>query len=498
MQQLSGMDASFLYFETANMPMHIGGLQIYDQSTAPDGQVGFKDILRFFESRLHKAPSFRRRAVRVPLGADHPYWIEDPEFDLEFHVRHVALPRPGDWRQLCIETSRLLSRPLDERKPLWEAYIIEGLDNVEGMPKGAFAMLTKIHHACVDGLSGAEIAKAIHDTAPGVTVEPPQRPWVAERLPTGMELFGRTLVSGIKRPFQFARLVGTSIPVVKNVAEGFIKRELKLNLRVPRTRFNEAVSPHRVFDGRSFDLEEIRAIKTAVAGATVNDVAVAVCGGALRKYLQAKNELPAQTCVAMAPISVRTEAQRHDAGNLVSAMSLPIRSDIEDPLERLRAVHEESQQAKKLAATVGGQMAVEAAQFLPAAVVPLAVRAYERSGLNKRVPALVNCIITNVPSANFPLYSMGCEMVAHFGLGPITHGVGLFQPIVSYNGRVTISAVSCRDMMPDPAFYMECLEAAYDELKLAAIGEPEVAAEKKSAPKKRAARRPTKKSDPAP
>ncbi len=450
------------------MPMHIGGLAIYDQSTAPGGAVTFKDILRFFEKRLHKARAFRQCLATVPMSLDYPYWIEDPEFDLEFHVRHIALPKPGDWRQLCIQAARLHARPLDTTRPLWEATVIEGLDNVAGVPKGSFALLTKFHHAAIDGVSGAEIAAAIHDTSPEDTVEPPESDWHPSRVPTSMELLGRTAVTTVKKPFEFASLVARNIPTAWNFGRGVFNKELHLTTKVPRTRFNGNVSPHRVFDGRSFSLDEIRAIKSRVDGATVNDVIVSVCGGALRRYLESKGELPEESLVAMAPVSARPENMRKAAGNMVSTMSLPVRSDIANPLDRLRAVHKESQQAKKLTRTVGTTLVAELAHFLPSTTTGLMAKAYGRYGLAKRLPPLVNTIITNVPGPNLPLYSMGSRMVASFGLGPITHGVGLFQPVVGYNGQITVSAISCREMMPDPAFYCDCLTESFEELKKAA------------------------------
>lgn len=448
--------------------MHIGGLAIYDQSTAPGGAVTFKDILRFFEKRLHKARAFRQCLATVPMSLDYPYWIEDPEFDLEFHVRHIALPKPGDWRQLCIQAARLHARPLDTTRPLWEATVIEGLDNVAGVPKGSFALLTKFHHAAIDGVSGAEIAAAIHDTSPEDTVEPPESDWHPSRVPTSMELLGRTAVTTVKKPFEFASLVARNIPTAWNFGRGVFNKELHLTTKVPRTRFNGNVSPHRVFDGRSFSLDEIRAIKSRVDGATVNDVIVSVCGGALRRYLESKGELPEESLVAMAPVSARPENMRKAAGNMVSTMSLPVRSDIANPLDRLRAVHKESQQAKKLTRTVGTTLVAELAHFLPSTTTGLMAKAYGRYGLAKRLPPLVNTIITNVPGPNLPLYSMGSRMVASFGLGPITHGVGLFQPVVGYNGQITVSAISCREMMPDPAFYCDCLTESFEELKKAA------------------------------
>ena len=468
MEQLSGLDASFLYLETGNMPMHIGGLAIYDQSTAPGGAVTFKEILAFFEKRLHKARVFRQRIATVPLSLDHPYWIDDPDFDLEFHVRHIALPKPGDWRQLCIQAARLHARPLDTTRPLWEAYVIEGLDNVAGVPPGSFALVTKIHHAAIDGMSGAEISAAIHDLTPEDTAQPPEDDWLPERFPTRAELLARSATSTVKLPFQAASLLARNVPTIWGFGRGSLKGELQPNTKVPRTRFNGNVSPHRVFDGRSFALDEIRAIKGRVDGATVNDVVVSVCGGALRRYLESKGELPEESLVAMAPVSARPEDMRKAAGNMVSTMSLPIRSDIAEPLERLRAVHGESEQAKRLTRTVGASLAAELAQFLPSTTSGLMASAYARTGLAERLPPIFNTVITNVPGPNVPLYSMGSRMVASFGLGPIVHGLGLFQPVIGYNGQITISAISCREMMPDPAFYCDCLSESFDELKKAA------------------------------
>jgi len=468
MEQLSGLDASFLYLETGNMPMHIGGLAIYDQSTAPGGAVTFKDILRFFEKRLHKARAFRQRIVTVPMSLDHPYWIEDPDFDLEFHVRHIALPKPGDWRQLCIQAARLHARPLDTTRPLWEAYVIEGLDNVAGVPKGSFALVTKFHHAAIDGVSGAEISAAIHDASPEDSVDAPVTDWHPERFPTRMELLGRSAVTTVKKPFEFASLVARNASTAVRFGRGLLNKELHLNTKVPRTRFNANVSPHRVFDGRSFSLDEIRAIKTSVEGATVNDVIVSVCGGALRNYLDSKGELPEESLIAMAPVSARPEDMRKAAGNMVSTMSLPVRSDIAAPLDRLRAVHGESERAKKLTRTIGASLAAELAHFLPSTTSGFMANAYGRYGLANRLPPVFNTIITNVPGPNFPLYSMGSRMVTSFGLGPITHGLGLFQPVIGYNGQITVSAISCREMMPDPAFYCDCLSESFEDLRKAA------------------------------
>jgi WS/DGAT/MGAT family acyltransferase len=310
MQQLSGLDASFLYFETPNSPMHIGFISIYDQASAPGGQVTFRGILANVEKRLHLARCFRQRLAYVPLNLDHPYWIEDPDFDLEFHVRHIALPKPGDWRQLCIQAARLHSRPLDHNHPLWEMYVIEGLDNVPGLPKGSFAMVVKIHHAAIDGVSGVELIAALHDLEPDAKPRPPKQRWSPDPVPGSQELLGRTMLNNVRYPFRLGRVMTESIPAMARLRQELQAREFKTPAPVPRTRFNGTVTPHRVLEGRSFDLKAVRAIKNAVEGATVNDAVLAICGGALRKYLQDKRELPEHSLLAMAPISVRSETQR--------------------------------------------------------------------------------------------------------------------------------------------------------------------------------------------
>ena len=468
MKQLSGLDSAFVYFETATTPMHIGSLCIYDQSTAPGGGVGFKDIINFFDGRLHKARAFRQRLVTVPMSLGHPYWIEDPEFDLEFHLRHIALPAPGDWRQLCILTARLLSRPLDMNRPLWEAWVIEGLNNVEGIPKNSFAIVSKIHHAAIDGISGAEIAAAVHGFSPDDEVEPPETPWTPDREPTSIEMLGRNLINDAKIPVRLGKLAYDGVQSLTRLATGLITKQIRLPGNAPRTRFNDNVSGHRVFDAVTFDLNEIKEIKASCEGATVNDVMLTICGGALRKYLASKEELPDKSLVAMAPVSIRQEDQRREGGNLVSVLSIPIRSDIDDPLERLNAVHEESSEAKRFTFAAGPEVGMELAGFLPSTTTGLAVKAYGKLRLAEMIRPSFNTVITNVPVGKQTLYSMGSRMVAYYGLGPVFHGVGLFQSIIGYEDKISINVVSCRKMMPDPAFYCECLRESFEECRMGA------------------------------
>jgi WS/DGAT/MGAT family acyltransferase len=466
MQQLSGQDASFLYFETPTTPMHIGGIMIYDPSTVKGGKQRFKDILRSIESRLHLARSFREKVVNVPFNLDHPWWIEDKHFDLEYHVRHIRLPEPGDWRQLCIQAARLHSRPLDLTRPLWEFTVVEGLDAIPGLPKGSYAIVTKVHHACIDGVSGVDLIEAIHDLEPSPAEIPKSKPWTGEDDPNALELLYRAQINNITQPFRFAEVMARTVPALGRLSQAFSERRIEANqTQPPRTRFNHQVTGHRVVEGRSFALDEVRAIKGAVPGATVNDAVLSIVGGALRKYLDAKQELPEQSLIAMAPISVRGAEGKNAMGNQVAAMTVALGTEIADPLERLRSVHESAAASKAMTNAVGAKLMTDYSQFIPSTTAALAARLYTEYGLAERMSVPFNCVVTNVPGPQVPLYSAGARLVTQYGLGPIFDGMGLIFPVFSYCGSIMISLTACREMMPDPEFFGRCLDESFQELK---------------------------------
>lgn len=467
MQQLSGPDASFLHSEMDNSPMHIGPLMIYDVSTAPNGFVRFKDILRTFEERLDRSTVFRRKLATVPLNLDQPYWIEDENFDLEFHVRHIALPKPGDWRQLCIQVARLHARPLDRSRPLWEAYVIEGLDNVDGLPAGCFALFMKIHHAAIDGATGTEIVGAIHDLTSAAEPASPAKTWHAEKTPGNARLLWRAYLANLRHPLRIAGVIGKSVPAWRRLRSGEKEKKFRSLGEKERTRFNGPVTPHRVIGAVNYDLAEIRRIKQAVEGATVNDVMLTIVAGALRNYLLAKNELPEKTLVAGAPVNVRRDDEVGAGGNVVSMMSIALRTDIADPLQRLQTVHEEAAQSKAYHNAMGARMMADISNSLPSHIAALGFRAASAAGLLARSKPIFNTVVTNVPGPQVPLYMSGARLVRSYGTGPCLDNMGLFHPVTSYDGMIAISFQSCREMMPDPEFYEDCLRAAFDELEQA-------------------------------
>ena len=474
MEQLSGQDAMFLHAELDGLPQHIGGVSIYNQDTAPDGVVRFKQILSMLESRLHLSPIFRRKLATVPLGLGRPYWVEDPDFDLEYHVRHIALPKPGDWRQLCILSARLHSQPLRRDKPLWEIYVIEGLTNVEGLPPNCFAMLLKVHHCAMDGATGAQFMNIMHDLSPEVTDPGKPPPWIVER-PSKARMLTRAYIDMWKKPGQVFDMLKQAGPAFMRIQAGKKQQNFHSLDDKQRTRFQGKISRHRVVGAKRFDFEEIRAIKNTLPGATINDAMLTIVAGGLRKYLESKGELPDQTLVTGCPIDVRSPEERAAGGNMVGFMNVALRTDIADPAARLAAVHDEALSAKAYAEALGPRIILDLTDVMPGNVLSVALRAASSTGLTE-ASVVQNTVVTNVPGPPFQLYLCGAELIDSFSLGPLLPNVGLFHVVYSAvqnkKGTITLSFTACRDMLPDPAFYASCLQEAFEELRDATLKKP--------------------------
>jgi len=483
MKQLSGADSMFLQFEQRNNFMHVASLAIYDPSTAPGGGVRFKDILKFFASRLEQFPQFRRRLVKVPLSLDRPYWIEDPSFDVEFHVRHVALPYPGDWRQLCIQVARIHSRPLDRSKPLWEAYVIEGLHDIPGAPKGSFALYCKMHHAIIDGESGTELLKALHSIMPepiDFGDEMDKQRFHADREPTAIELYSRALVHSVERmpglarfsldtARRFARLGAGAVG--KLAGEGLFTMERLRSLASgdlgslltkmpPQTRFSADVSAHRVFEAVGLPLAEFKRVRAHVADVTINDMFLCIVGGALRRYLKSKRELPEGSMAAMVPMTLRGAEKGGDVGNQVGFTVMSVCTDIEDPVERLLAIRDGAATSKRVTDAIGKELARDLLEVVPN-VVSETITRYVR-------PPRIGLIVSNVRGPDVPLYMAGARLVNYSPISIAADGMGLNVTGFSYAGTMWICAVSCREMLPDPAFFAKCLRESFEDLKAAA------------------------------
>ena len=465
MKQLMPNDAFMLYTETPGSPNQIGSLGIYDPSTAPGGTLSFEQLLDYYGRRVHLGKSFRRRLVRVPFDLDDPWWVEDSAFDLEYHLRHTALPAPGDWQQLCTLVARLHSRPLDLSKPPWEAWLIEGIDAVPGVPVGSVGILVRVHHTAIDGVGGIELLSALLQLQPDD--EPPDVPdlWQPERMPSSLELLGRAAISNAQKPLRLARAVAKAIPAAAQLPGRLRSHEIKLpSLAVPTTRFNARVSAHRAFDAATFSLGELKSIKSAVEGATVNDAVIAVCAGALRIYLDKLGELPEDSLAAVVPMSLRTRDEHGNEGNRVAQFFCDMHTNIADPLERLAAVAESTREAKGSQQALGAQSLQQMSSVLPGALLGLALRANAEIGARTGTTGLLNTQISNIPGPPMPLYCAGAKLLGMYGLGPVVTGAALIHVIMSYCDLVTFSFTTDRALMPVTADYAEALRTSFGEL----------------------------------
>lgn len=436
MKRLSGLDASFLYLETANCPMHVASLMLFDTSAAavPWTFDGVKD---FYASRLHLAPPFRRRLVEVPFGIHHPVWVEDPDFDIDRHVRRATVPAPGDHHALEQLCGDLLAVPLDRGRPLWEVWVIDGLAD------GTTGMLTKVHHACLDGVAGAELAVAFLDLEP--TPPPPQQvPFVPDHVPSDPELVAYALTSLARQPARALRAVQSSIETVTRVRQ--VNRERTVPpppspFTAPRASWNQALSPTRSFAVTHLPLDRVKAIRRT-AGVTVNDVVMAVVAGALRSYLDHHDEDLDGPLVAMVPMSVRTTDEQGAHGNKVTMMLATLATDVDEPVDRLRTISAGMQRAKEQQQLIGAKALQDWTEFAAPVVANTAARLYARvKAANAHRPAF-NLTVSNVPGPQFPLYSNGAKMLAYHPMGPIHDGAGLNVTVMSYLGMLDVGVVS--------------------------------------------------------
>jgi diacylglycerol O-acyltransferase len=479
MRQLSSLDAQFLAMETPRQTGHVAGLGIYDTTTAPNGHLTCADLKQLLADRLHLLPPLRWRLVEVPFNADYPYWVDDPDFDLDFHIRELALPSPGDENQLAEQIARLHSRPLDRARPLWEIYVISGLR------EGHTAVYTKIHHAVIDGVSGAEITGMLLDLTPEIQRIPPEKPLTAGRRPGGVEMLARAALGLPRYPLRLVRSIPSTIPnledtqlaTIPGVAAlgrsvsrmqslfGGAERAARPDLKTPKTSFNTRISPHRRFAFGQLDLDRVKAVKSAY-GVTVNDVIVTICAGAVRRWLVDHHELPAAPLVAQIPVSVRTTEQAGTYGNRILMLSAPLFTDIKDPVQRLRRTADELSVMKDRHRALPAQLLSDVNHFVPPALFSRAARATFRLSTTVGRPQW-NVVVSNVPGPQFPLYCAGARLVAHYPVSVITDGLGLNITAMSYDGHVDVGIIADRDQMPDVWQLIGWLDDSLGELEKA-------------------------------
>lgn len=482
MQQLNPIDAALLLMETVKTPCHVSMISVYDPSTCPDKAPSFEEIFEAVRVSLPAANRFRSKIVRVPFDLDYAYWVEDEDFDLRFHMRHLALPKPGSWVQFREQVSRLVSRPLDMTRPPWEMTVIEGLDNIKGLPPGCFATVLKIHHCAIDGESGVGLATVLHQDSPDKPVAVLEDNWQPEITPGNRELLRRAGVHSIRKPLTIAKLLmSNSSKLLRSALDDLRsdkKEEDARDRKVPATIFNAPVSAHRIFDEARCTLDELKLIRKEVPGATINDVCLTIVSEGMRRYLDAKGELPAESLVTAVPISTRTPENAGASGNQVSVIFTSMHTDIVNPIERLAAISAETREKKAVQSGVVMKVLLEVVHNLPGALVGAVGRVMPVISVNAK--AVINTMVTNVPGPMTPLYLLGAKLVQSSGCPPLLHGGALLHSVSSYNGGFMVSFTACRDLLPDPDFYRQCLEEAMRDMIAAAGG----GAKPKRAPRK--------------
>jgi len=463
-QQISGSDAAFLYTESPTSPMHIATLNIVE------GSLKFEDFKKIIASKMHLLPKFRQRLLNVPLNLDYPYWVDDPNFDVDLHLNRIKLPDPSNWKTLRELTSTIFSAPLDLRRPLWSVHFIEGINEIAQVPKGSVAIITKVHHVMIDGGSGVGMMGVLYDTDKDSKnkKQPKPKPYTPEPLPDELSLLLKSGYGFLKNPFKVPKTV---VETVYNFAKSKATKTLSIQKEfsaakypVPITIFNGTISAKRTWGTALLSFERINALRKTMGG-SINDIILAICAGAIRRYLQERERLPLQPLVANVPISIRNENDT-SANNQIANMMIQLATHIEDPLERLEYIQEQTMLGKTRHKTIGAKTLAKMADAVPFGLANLAAGLYSKYNIKDLHRPPFNVTITNVPGPRGLLYLNGHKVVSIFGLTPVVDGFGLIIAAFSYNGQVSITTTSDSKTMPDADLFSKYVRESANELEL--------------------------------
>jgi diacylglycerol O-acyltransferase / wax synthase len=462
-EQISGQDATFLYAESPTSPMHVATLIIVE------GSLKFEDFKAIVASKLHLIPKFRKRLLNVPMNLDYPYWVDDPNFDIDLHINRIRLPEPANWKTLRELTSSIFSNPLDLRRPLWSIDFIEGLDAVSQVPKGSVAIVSKVHHVMIDGASGVGIMSILFDKSADEKEKeiPKPIPFDPEPLPDEITLLIKSSQDFLKNPFKIPKLASET---ALYFLQGKISKQLSPKKTVfktfatPNTIFNKNVSPRRTWGTAILSFERINTLRK-IMDVTINDLILTICAGGIRKYLEEREKLPSQPLVANVPISIRGNGENQALNNQISNMLVKIATHIKDPIERLEYIYEQTSLGKKKHKTVGAKSLAQMAEAVPFGLANLAAGIYSKYNIKEFIKPPFNVTITNVPGPQNPLYLRGQKILSIFGLTPVLDGFGLIIAAFSYNGLVSITSTSDAKTMPDADKFSRYIREAANELE---------------------------------
>ena len=461
MQRLSGLDASFLYLETQAQPLHVCSILELDTSTMPGGYT-FDRLRDELSVRIKAMPQFREKLADSPLNLDHPVWVDDNNFDVSRHLHRIGLPPPGGRMELAEICGHIAGLSLDRTRPLWEMWVIEGVAGTNAQQGGRLAVMTKVHHAGVDGVTGANLMSQLCSTEPDA---PPPDPVEGVGGANQVEIALTGAVKFATRPLRFANaLTDTATSVVKTVLRARSGQAMTPPFAAPPTTFNASITGHRNVAYAQLDLADIKAVKSHF-DVKVNDVVMGLVSGVLRQFLLDRGELPDSSLVAMVPVSVHGKSDR-PGRNQVSGMFSRLETQIADPAERLRSIAEANSVAKEHSSAISATLLQDWSQFAAPAVFGMAMRAYARTRLTKSRP-VHNLVVSNVPGPQMPLYLLGSEVKAMYPLGPIFHGSGLNITVMSLNGNLDVGLIACPELVPDLWELADDFAVGMEELLLA-------------------------------
>lgn len=461
MERLTGLDASFLYLETGTQLLHVCGLLMLDPAAA-GATYSFDTFKAELGRRLPLVPQMRRRLHEVPFNLDHPVWVEDANFDLDYHVRRIGVPSPGGREQLADLIADIAGRPMDRGRPLWQMSVVEGLEN------GKVAVICKYHHAIVDGITGTNMMMHLCDLEPGADRSEPAAEWRPEAKPNDWQLLAEAVV-------RFPAKVGMvgMLPKTLGMVAGFAQRRrndkpgMALPFTAPRTPFNQAITPHRAVAFTETDLGAIKEIKSAF-GVKVNDVVLTIVAGVLRNYLDKHGELPESSLIASVPVSVHSTTRHTKGTNKVSTLFARLGTDIADPVQRLREVAAANEGAKQEHDLIGADFLQDWSKYAPPNTFQLAARAYSSLKLAEHHPVVHNLVVSNVPGPPVPLYFLGIKVSGMYPFGPVFHGAGLTITVLSHSGDLDFGFIACRELVPDISALADAVPGVVDELLTAA------------------------------
>ncbi len=471
-ERLNGLDASFLAMETPTMRLHVCAVMVFEPQspTADESVLPFERVRQIVVERLHLVPPLRRRAVRVPFGLHHPVWVEDPDFDLDYHLRRSSVPSPGGPNELSAFVGEVAGRPLDLDRPLWEMHVVEGLES------GHFAIVTKLHHATIDGASGAEVLATFFDLGPEPRVVPPSdHPWQPDQLPNERDLVTGALSSLTRQPERAASALRRTVGAVRGLSERNrrLREEEGIDpppapFSAPRTSLNGAISAHRRFAFLQAPLDDVQTVRNAFTS-TVNDVVLACVAGALRRLLMERGEVLDDPLVAMVPMSTRSPADAGVLGNKVHAMLVSLATTVADPVERLRTISSGATLAKEQSRVLSEDLLREWAQLAVPALSSRVARLAGNLRLFDHVPPLFNVLVSNIPGPEVPLWCAGARLVALYPVGPLADGVGLNITVISYSGTLYVGVLGCRSLVPEVDHLAHHIADALGELVKVAV-----------------------------